>query len=422
MNVRKKITGKPKRFPKATQDLAEKDGEGRVVIYERAGIRKKYLSEIPVTQAVDVAANIESVLAESFGGGIYEVNLVSRDSEVKGRYSYDIAGNPKGRRQTPSEDQQPRSGKKSASDEAFVAVLGKLAEAAIGQRTSSAEEWERSLKLIKELKGEDGEYRQMVTQMLSGIVQNALTQQPMDIENALQIIQLSKELGPTLHQEDSMSSLINLVVPFLLQGLGAKGTGGQPELTPEQMQMVQAYLQQLQAGTAGQPLPPGQASQTQAALSSPQATQQVRQAPAQAKPPQEEKTGSEEDQIAFYRMFIEKFRTRITEGASDLELAKKIIVMLEYSVDYMRDDPHPWMIGILTNMNNPGGFATELVKFFEKIPELVGKSEHQEAIRQAMIALYTGQVRDDTDDRDTEDSDSLIQEPEVAEAGAAVDS
>jgi len=41
MNVRKKITGKPKRFPKATRDLAAKDGEARVVIYERAGIRSQ---------------------------------------------------------------------------------------------------------------------------------------------------------------------------------------------------------------------------------------------------------------------------------------------------------------------------------------------------------------------------------------------
>jgi len=420
MNVRKKITGKPKRFPKATRDLADKDSEGRVVIYERAGIRKKYLSEIPVTQAADVAGNIESVLSESFGGGMYELNLVSGDSEVKSKYNYDIAGNPKGRRQTSSEDQQTRSSKKSSGDsEALVTVLGKLADAAIGQRTSYADEWNRALELARELKGDDGEYRQMMSQMLSGVMQNALTQGPMDIENALQIIQLSRELGPTLHQDDSMSSLLNIVAPFLLQAFGPKGTGGQPQLTPEQMQMIQPYLQQLSA-TQAQPLPPGQASQTKAALSSPQAGQQVQQAPAAAKPPQEEKTSGEEDHIRFYRMFIDKFREAISKGASYLELAKKIILMVQYSVDFMSDDPHPWMIGILENTSNPAAFATELFKFFERIPELAGNKEHQEGIRQAMILYYTGQAQDDTDDADThrDDSDSVIEQPEEEEASS----
>jgi len=453
MNVRKKITGKPKRFPKATQDLADKDNNGRVVIYERTGIRKKYLSEIPVTQAVDMAGNIESVLSESFGGGIYELNLVSGDSEVKGKYSYDIAGNPKGRRQTSSDDQQTRSTNKSSDSQALVTVLGKLADAAIGQRSSSAEEWERTLALAKELKGEDGDYRQMMSQMLSGVVQNALTQQPMDIDNALQIIQLSRELGPTLHQDDSMSSLISLVAPFLYQAFGAKGTGGQPQLTPEQMQMLQPYLQQLQAGKAL--LPPGQTAQTQgagdlaASPPEPSPRQQDRAvvhepgaSPNEPEPDEEPDPGHQ----AFYDMTIVPFRAAVAAGATAEQLGNIVLAMVGTAKQWQGQNPHPLVRGLVA-ASTPVELDAAFAMFCAAIPELRQNAALQQQIRDYLATVlkeaYDEQqaaremqekVRSrfaEADQADQEGEEDLYaqdigqaepERDEAAQAGAAVDS
>lgn len=375
-------------LPKALRDLADKDPESRFVIYERNGIKKKYLSEIPASEALDIAGSIESVLSSEYGGGTYEVNLVNRDSEVKGKYSYEIGGSPKGKRKSSSSEEQetPKGkSKKSTTDEAFYRVLDKLADAAISQKTSSAEELNRNLQMMKELKSDDGDYREMVNQLIGGVIQNAFSGQSSSFEEILRAVQLLKEVSPQIQPEDTMTSVVNLLGTIFASKLG----GGQAQFTPDQVQMIQRYIPQF-AGQ--QPLPPGQTQaqpQPQAqqlAGTQPQTTPQ----PQPQTPARDISQSSNEAHRRFYYVFIDPIRRAITGGESDYDIAKKIIDMMEYSVDYMSNDPHPLVAGMVRNMDNPVELNKELYKFFDSIPELAGMKERQNSIQVNIVAIYTG--------------------------------
>lgn len=348
----------------------------------------------------------DAYVMDNFGDGSYILEGWDKDHEFLGKYKTNIGDVKEKKQKKKSEDGDETKSSKKSTDAIVTALINQNTELQKAymqsmtdmrqSRTSSSEDLEHIAKTLKELRGDDGEMRQLQIQFMSAAIQNLLNPQS-SLEEMLRTMQAMREFAPQLQQEDNtLNSLLNLVVSLF----AARAGGGQPELTPQQLQMVKQYIPQLQGQ---QPLPPGQTQaqpQPQAPLAGAQPQPQTTPQPQAQTPTQDISKSSNDEHRQFYNMYIDKIRRAVTGGQSDYDIAKKIIDMMEYSVDYMRNDPHPLVAGMVSNMDNPVGLNAELYKFFDAIPELAGLKQKQDSIHANIVEIYTGGPGDDADNAD----------------------
>lgn len=373
---------------KQTQD----SGGAMIELYERktAGQPGKgsYVDSIPGQEALTYAS-YDGFLKERYGDGIYNSIIMDSKSEYVWQYTAHI-GNAKLQKEKSGDKEKKSADKTSLADmaavlTAVVSPVYQVLTAMISQMGSKNNDFDFA-KYIEVLQNAQSQAFTNALQLAS------VGADP--LESAERLISISKAIQPAIQPEDSMTSLINAIPALAGLAVNLKGQQQpmgqlqqalppgqtQAQLTPQQLQQVQAYIQQLQTG------------QTQAPLAGTQPQAQT--------PAQDISKSSNEEHRQFYYMYIDKIRRAVTGGESDYDIAKKIIDMMEYSVDYMRNDPHPLVAGMVTNMDNAVGLHEELYKFFDAIPELAGHKQKQDSIQANIIEIYTGGPPDDADNAD----------------------
>lgn len=345
--------------------------------------------------------DVDAYLMDNYGDGSYVLDSMDKDFNSPGKYKTNIGDVKEKKEKKKSEDGDETKSSKKSTDAIVTALINQNTEltkaymqfmAQNQQNTrSSSEDLEHIAKTIKELKSDDGEYRQMVNQLIGGLIQNAFSPGS-SFEETLRAVQLLKEVSPEVKQEDTLTSVVNL----LFQIFAARAGGGQPQFTPQQMQMLQQYIPGL-AGQGQQPLPPGQTQaqpQTQAPLAGTQPQTQTTPQPQAQTPAQDISQSSNERHRMFYSIWIDPLRNAITSGQSDYDIAKWMVDMMEYSVDLMRldprNEPHPLVAAMVRYWDNPIELNKELYKFFDSIPELAGMKQRQDSIQANIVSVYTG--------------------------------
>lgn len=397
---------KRKTFPAAVKDLAEKDRDGKVVIYEKAGVRSRYLDEISILDATDIAPDVERAISEQYGGGNYQLCLVKSDSELVDKYQYSIAGQPKGRRSNALlSDTESRREKTTGSEERYYRVLEKLADVAIGGR-SSADDWQRTLELARELRG-DGSDKDFQREVMGVLLSNVVEGKGSDFDNALRIIELSNSLRPEIQKEDPLTALIGGILPLITQLAMSRKGGGQPQLDPEQRQQLQAYLGQLQGADALQhPPAPGGTEQTQAPTWPPRAGETAAQA---QQPPESEPAASEpSDQTVSIidSVLVPQFRQRIRQKAPPSELAYEIVKLIQTAAIW---DPEHALFKDLINESDLQKLNAAIDKFLAAMPELIENGELTAQVKAelaritiAMLGMDEGEEKEAATDDDSE--------------------
>ena len=194
------------------------------------------------------------------------------------------------------------------------------------------------------------------------------------LESAERLINMSKALQPQIQPEDSSMALLTT----LAAGLMNLSRGASPAMAGVQQQALPpGQSEPSLSSTQTNQLPIGQAQPSLAgAAGSPQLTQT-------------QQTGINHDHHQFYNMYIDKIRLAVGAGESDHDIAKKMVDMLEYTMDFQRANPHPQVAGLVASLaTNPIAIKSELQKFFNTIPELSGKSNRQDGIMEQMKEIY----------------------------------
>jgi hypothetical protein len=368
------ISGKSKPFVKAVEDLAAKDPSGRLRIHERAGLKSKYLAEIPITDAVEIARDMEQALQAQFGGGDYEVLLCNRDAQVASRYPFSIGGPSK--RKNASDDEGAGGKSRQSDRQMLTAVLGKLADAALSSKSNSADDWHRTLELAKALKG-DGSDKSFERELLGNLYNNFLVSKENTFDNAMKIIEVSRALQPQIEKEDPTTALINGLVPLVAQIAASRMSGAAPNLNHEQLRQLQAHIDALQqqgAGlpqTAGVSLPhPGESRAAE-----PQAEVPATSHTPDASPP--------DPHMGVVDAMTEQFREDIRAGVDSQILAATLIGMIEYNRGLAR--PHRLFAGLVNATVET--YEREFDRFCAAVPELAGDEAARRDLKMALTMI-----------------------------------
>ncbi len=389
-----------KSFVKTVKELAARDSGGKVVIYEKTGLRSTYLSEIPIADAVDISADIEAALSEGHGGGEYALSVVNRDSEVLAKFNYAISGPPKGRK-TASEQRQSAEGAKKRSDstnDMLVGVMGKVVEAALGQGRSSMDDWTKALEMAEKLGSGNKE-------LVTALLDRSLGSTDNQFENVVQVLDLIHRVGPTLQQsEDSLSSILGAVLPAVIGLLTKRGGGGQigpaqvhrledslrrfdgkvdPALLAEAHQHLGQIESQLNAAAL-----PGQTGEGVAVAPPSASTTQPQQRQQAVEPTT---TGAEvagpEEEPTLFEILIARFQESVEAGASPRQLAEEIVKIVRTAKLWTPTNP-PWLIaGLIIDGYDPAKLQQGLERFFSGIPELAANKSLQEQIKSEIIQV-----------------------------------
>lgn len=374
MNILKKLdvpgisSKKSKPFAKAVEDLAAKDSSATLRIYEKSGLKGKYLGEISINDAVDLARNMEEALKEEYGGGEYQIALVNRDTEIKARYPFNIAGPAKGRRQSQNDDESSRGRRSNSDRELLATVLGKLADAAISNKTSGSDEWQRTLELAQVLKG-DGSDKEFERQIFSTLYNNSLSEKESSLDNAMRIIELSQAISPKIEKEDTITALINGIAPVLGHIVAARVSGAKPGLGSQEISQLQGNVQAVlpRPGASVEPVEsPGKSAEAVSGVPSPEA------------PPTN----------PYHKMLddiVEEIRKDLRGDIDDAIIAQKLLGLIQFARAFTTDDPHPLLKGILTATDETAN--QEFFRFCSAIPEL-----QREPARVERIGLHILQL------------------------------
>lgn len=387
---------KQKPFVKAVRELAAKDAGGKVVIYEKTGLRSTYLSEIPILDAVEISADIEAAMLEAHGGGEYSLSVVNRDSEVLAKYSYAISGPPKGRK-TPSEQQKSEAGRKRAdtASDTLAVVIGKLADAAFAQGRTSEEQFTRTLQLAKELGGGDTDFQR---ELLSVLLNNSIASKDNQFDNVVRFLDVAQRLAPTMQPEDPLSAVLGAALPALVQGLLTKKGGGAEQIRPAQVHRIEDYLRQFEGkidpgllAEARQHLGQIESELTAAALPAETGGAVPVQPPSASQPQQREQAvepaaPEEEEEPDLFDVLIYRFRQSVKAGAQARELAEEIVKLVRTMKIWRPDNP-PWLVVGLIDEYDPAKLQEAIERFFGGIPELAANKTLQEQIKTELMQV-----------------------------------
>ena len=403
---------KSKPFMAAVADLAGKDNGASVRIYEKKGLKGKYLAEIPISDAVDLSRNFEEVLKEEFGGGEYEVMLCNGNTEVKAKHHFSIAGTSKSKSQSQDDDSKRKRTAGTSDREMLTAVMVKLADAAISNKSSSADEWQRTLELAKALKG-DGSDKEFQREMFSVLYNNAMSSKEDAFDNAMRVIEMSRAMQPNIEKEDPFTALIGSVGPALAQIFAARMSGSSPSLSNQQIQELNQNLGMLKEQVALLP-PPGETPQAQA---------QVNPAPMSGTEGSQEKQTDKTDELrSILNKLLSIFRKNVAQGTEAGKLADELLTLVNTARVWGAESAPAELEGLLSaDPNNASALIEEFRKFCAEIPELQKNQQLQLELGQ-QLAIRLAWLDSINDDEEEEDGQGQTVEPAPAEVEATVNS
>jgi len=235
-----------------------------------------------------------------------------------------------------------------------------------------------TMKAMSEMTKEDREFK---TELMVGLLNNALGGQSNDLDNAMKLLEFTKTMQPVVEPQDGMMSLLQAVLgPLVASSMGG---GGNPLAALAKLQQAPSQL-----------APPGQRQGAAPLAASP---------PVQN--PEGDGTGNRDHRVveqgyqpsgaasddphqAFYGMTINPFRQAITAGATVEQLGGMILGIVGAARQWQSQNPHP-MIAQLMTASTPETLSAGFDTFCSAIPELSQKPAQQAEIKAYLTSVLT---------------------------------
>lgn len=307
-------------------------------------------------------------LLNSVGNGNFIIQLQQPDGRLVKEFQFAV-GKQKGAKSFGSDDSSKSGGYSSQILDTVKAV----AEIFKGQSQggNGSKDIVEAVKAVSELTKDS---RDMQTEMMSILLQNALSERNSPIQELREIMEFSRTLQPQVQHEDGLTALLQTGLTSLLasQGgsnpLAAISALGKMATPPGQGQVQATPL----AST-----PPAQI---------PEAQQDHRVVPQQQAGSQASGPAPEDPQTAFYNLTILPFRRAVTAGATPEQLGNLILGILGTAKQWTPSNPHP-LVAELVNAVTPTQLSAGFDTFCSAIPELKSNAELQGKIKD-----YLGEV------------------------------
>jgi len=397
LNILNRNGTKARTFQTAIAEI--KDTTTRVLIFEKKGLRGRFLSEISLQDAQEMATSPEMALLETFGGGDYGIKLCDKTGGVLQEFSFSIAGAPKGRtreqRESGDEGEKKVSGGNGhrQNDELLTMAINKLADAAVAGKVSAASEFQHALELAKTLNDSGSGDREMMRDLVSSALTGLLSKGGDSIDDAMRLIELSQKFAPKIEKQDTWDTIIQGLMPAFASIISAR-MGGQ-QISPANLAELQAQLGQAQqhvnqlveVETPGQrPTSPNLAgTPTSAPAHQVEPAKIVESTNAQGQ--QEEMTEQEQRYVSFEVMMLNPLAHAL-EAGKDAKFIAALIVTILNNVDiFTSDDPHPVIRELYEGVKTVN--VEKMSSGFDSFAKELGMSEEvASAVKAELVSVY----------------------------------
>ncbi len=448
-----------------TAILKYKDRPGYSVRYshkKQPGTLAKHVDDIPISDTLEVAKNIEDFIVSKWGGGHWQVNILDARNKFVCTYQLNIGGTPynsnTGRKVSPDDPDTENTGGRRRNSP-YDDVLAKVMEKALTQDPLAM--ITQLGTVIAQFSSGSSKMEDLAEQMLITRFNNDVTNSEGDIERVKGIIEIGRMFAPAVPADDALSSVIQ-AAPALITAMMAMKGGAAPlpgaiqpvqqapalqqnaggvdlnalrslaasipaemisQLPADQQQAVRQLLNtptpEPQAGVS---LPrPGDAIDTAGGVpsaTSPTATEE---------PPQA--AGQNPHHGAIDNM-IEEIRVDIRGESTDRQIAEKMLAMITAARGFTSSEPHPVLKGIMEASEETGEKQFRL--FCQAIPELGRDYQRIERIEQEIVnvmqagaaetrsALESDQVQGDLNfayDTEAQERDDVSRSTRIPEGG-----
>ena len=236
-----------------------------------------------------------------------------------------------------------------------------------------------TMKAMSEMTKEDREFK---TELMVGLLNNALSGQSNDLDNAMKLLEFTKTMQPVVEPQDGMMSLLQGILgPLVASSMSG---GGNP---------LAALAKLPQAPT--QLAPPGQRQGAAPLVASPpvripEGDSRDHRVVEQGYQPSGTAPEVELDDPhkAFYGMTINPFRLAVTGGATAEQLGNMILGIVATARQWQSQDPHP-MIAQLMTASTPETLSAGFDTFCSAIPEISQKPAQQAEIKLYLTSVLT---------------------------------
>lgn len=395
-----------KERPGATVKYMHRKQSGELPLYVPGGV-------IPMGETLEIADKIEEFIASKWGGGYWQIQILSNSQKVLATYNVGIGGpvysSKRGRKATDGDsDQDGGAGSNlKIMDQIFLKVVDK----AFGGAADPVDQMTKLATAMATLTGGPSALEGIAEHMISAQFDNGITREENKIAELHKLIELGQLFAPKVAGDDTITSLIG-ALPGMLQAFAmmkgapasaaamnpgvagvsalppAAGNGGvdmnslkqlAQSLPPEAIELLpadqKAAIMQLRQST---PAGPSGAS----VLPRPgPAPSEVASVPA----------GNSEHNKVIDGMITE-IRGDLAGGVPDKNIASKMITMVTYAKNFSDGAPHPVLAGVLSAGNDTGN--QEFVKLCNQFPELAGHDEKIQALGAAIIELMEAGVQE----------------------------
>ena len=446
------VTGKqPENFYMAV--LKYKDRPGYSVRYsqkKQPGELAKHIDDIPISDTLEVAKNIEDFIGSKWGGGHWQLQILDGKNKFVCTYQLAIGGTPynnkTGRKASPDDPDPDTSSRRRSNpnDELVARMMEKtLTQDPLAMLTQIGA-------VIAQFSGGSSKMEDLAEQMLVTKFNNDVSSSEGDIDRVKGIIEIGRMFAPAVPAEDALTSVIQ-TVPALLSAFAAmkggapapaavstvqqapalsQGNGGidfdalrsLAGMIPQEMiaQLPadqQAAIQQLrntappgvQVGEA-LPRPGGSIVPDSGDISAATAPEVI--------PPS---TGQKPVYGAIDAM-IEEIRVGLRGTASDNEVARKMLAMITAARGFTSSEPHPVLKGVMEATEKTG--AAEFKRFCQAIPELGRDYERIERIEQEIVGVMragAAETQSALESDEVEDGLNFAYETETEEMAATTE-
>ena len=437
--------GQPENFYLAVQKF--KDRPGVRVSYKhkkQSGEMGVHIETLPMADTLEIADNVADFIGSKWGGGQWQITIIDANNKHLAIYNMGIGGTM----------YNQRTGRKMQPDDPTTDLMGGYAVRAAATKTTAQEEmlsrimekvltadpFDKLTQLVAAMQSMNGgpsAMEEMMPQLFTVMFNNGIAEKESRVDELKSTLELAQMLTPKVAPEDPMTAIASAIpglasaYMMMKSGGGGGGPGNVPITSP--MALPQAPTNGgINMGAlkgAAMAMPPAMISQLppdqQAAIMQLRQTPQAPPGSAVLPRPGSAQPGSKPSNLAepvggadtglqtappspYHAAIdgmIEEIRADLRAGASDEDVASKMISMATYARGFGAGQaPHPLLGNLLAATDESGN--EEFAKLCNQIPELAGDLEHIQRLGAAILEHMKQGMAETAESLDEEEDDA----------------
>lgn len=329
--------------------------------------------------------NFFEMVQKKKGPGFYRFEIMDNDNPPKKLSEHHFTiGDLSKKTKKKDEDGEEKKSKKTTD-----MIMEKLLDAVLLNKTSNdsittKDLLEMQMGMQKTAMESQQKSFEMMSAMMGGGGGNG------QFEGFLQGVEFYKSIAPQMEKEEPLTALALGGLNMLSQmvGRGSPAPAGQQRVpSMREAKQLKAYAEKVLSGEVQEHAQPPGENNARPAVVPPQTTGApgVRPADSAGEPRPESPTAGQRE-AAFYVSFIEPFSAACANEPDALDLAEKLLIMYNYTRQFMAEAPHPLMADFLAS-GSITDFQNAFINFCGAIPEL-----RENKALQAEIAKFLAPV------------------------------